>query len=166
MGKQLVDLSRMWALWSAAAAATSLLACQNPAASAAGASPSAAPSSASRNVVNGKVVSAPPLTPAIATSVGLEQLTKPMAREAWFGLTASDGSGLEITNVEIKSVLDGPLAFTELHLYFRNPEARIREGKFRITLPDGAAISRFAMENDRGTTCRIVFDSAALATAA
>ena len=147
MSKQLVDLSRMWALWSAAAAATSLLACQNPAASAAGAAPSASPTASSK-VGKGKVVSAPPLAPAITASVGLEQLTKPMAREAWFGLTASDGSGLEITNVEIKSVLDGPLAFTELHLYFRNPEARIREGKFRITLPDGAAISRFAMEND------------------
>ncbi|MBP9085864.1 MAG: hypothetical protein KBG15_07080 [Kofleriaceae bacterium] len=142
------DLSRLWALWSAAAAATSLLACQNPAASAAGATPTAAPAPAAGQVVNRKVVTAPPLTPASSTLVGFEQLTKPAAREAWFGLTASDGSGLEITNVEVKSVLDGPLAFTELHLYFRNPEARIREGKFRITLPDGAAISRFAMEND------------------
>lgn len=148
MGKQLVDLSRMWALWSAAAAATSLLACQNPAASAAGGTPAPGAAPATSRVVSGNVVSAPPVAPAIATSVGLEQLPKPTAREAWFGLTASDGSGLEITNVEIKSVLDGPLAFTELHLYFRNPEARVREGKFRITLPDGAAISRFAMEND------------------
>ena len=121
-----------------------MLACQNPAASAAGATPAPSPSRAANN----KVANAAPLAPAITTSVGLEQLTKPAAREAWFGLTASDGSGLEITNVEIKSVLDGPLAFTELHLYFRNPEARVREGKFRITLPDGAAISRFAMEND------------------
>lgn len=118
------------------------------AASAAGATPTAAPAPAAGQVVNRKVVTAPPLTPASSTLVGFEQLTKPAAREAWFGLTASDGSGLEITNVEVKSVLDGPLAFTELHSGFRNPEARIREGKFRITLPDGAAISRFAMEND------------------
>src|SRR5262249_12491263 len=42
-------------------------------------------------------------------------------------------------------VLEDPLAFTELHLSFDNPENRTREGTFRIALPRGAAISRFAM---------------------
>jgi hypothetical protein len=63
-------------------------------------------------------------------------------------LTATDGSGLLVTRVEAKAVLQGPLAFTELHLYFHNTEARVREGTFEITLPSGAAVSRFAMEND------------------
>ena len=34
-----------------------------------------------------------------------------------------------------KAVVEGPLAFTELHLYFHNPEDRRREGTFQITLP-------------------------------
>jgi len=61
-------------------------------------------------------------------------------------LTASDGSGLVLTRVDAKAVVQGPLAFTELHLYFHNSEARTREGTFAITLPAGAAVSRFAME--------------------
>ncbi|MDB4952469.1 MAG: hypothetical protein JWO36_38 [Myxococcales bacterium] len=65
-----------------------------------------------------------------------------------WSLTASDGSGLLLTKVEAKAVFEGPLAFTELHLYFHNPEDRRREGTFQITLPQNAAVSRFAMEND------------------
>ncbi len=65
-----------------------------------------------------------------------------------FTLTASDGSGLQVTRIDARAVVQGPLAFTELHLYFRNPEARTREGTFAITLPANAAVSRFAMEID------------------
>jgi hypothetical protein len=60
-------------------------------------------------------------------------------------LTASDGSGLELVSLTADVAIDDPLAFTELHLAFRNPESRVREGRFRITLPSGATISRFAM---------------------
>lgn len=60
-------------------------------------------------------------------------------------LTASDGSGLVLTSLAANTVVEGPLAFTELRLRFHNPESRIREGRFRITLPPDAAISRFAM---------------------
>src|SRR5512139_372342 len=63
-----------------------------------------------------------------------------------FTLTASDGTGLRLTTVDAKAVVEGPLAFTELHLRFSNPEPRVREGTFSITLPPRAAISRFAME--------------------
>jgi tetratricopeptide (TPR) repeat protein len=65
-----------------------------------------------------------------------------------WSLTASDGSGLVLTRVDAKAVVEGPLAFTELQLYFHNPEPRIREGTFAITLPTGAAVSRFAMESN------------------
>jgi outer membrane protein OmpA-like peptidoglycan-associated protein len=85
-----------------------------------------------------------PLTEAAATLT-----TQPVLRDdlsAPFALTASDGSGLAVTRLEAKAVIEGPLAFTELHLYFRNPEPRVREGTFQITLPPRAAISRFAME--------------------
>ncbi len=60
-------------------------------------------------------------------------------------LTASDGAGLELVSLSAQAVIEDPLAFTELHLVFPNPESRVREGRFRITLPEGAAISRFAM---------------------
>ncbi len=68
--------------------------------------------------------------------------------EAPWSLTASDGSGLVMTRIDAKAVFQGPLAFTELHLHFHNPEDRVREGRFQIALPPRAAVSRFAMEND------------------
>ena len=46
-------------------------------------------------------------------------------------LTASDGSGLQLTRVDAKAVVQGPLAFTELHLYFHNPEDRDPRGHVR-----------------------------------
>ncbi|MBM4363890.1 MAG: hypothetical protein FJ104_14515, partial [Deltaproteobacteria bacterium] len=60
-------------------------------------------------------------------------------------LTASDGTGLELVSLSARVVVEDPLAFTELHLVFRNPEARQLEGRFRIGLPSGASVSRFAM---------------------
>jgi len=62
-------------------------------------------------------------------------------------LTASDGTGLQLVRVDAKAVVEGPLAFTELHLYFHNPEDRTLEGRFAITLPARAAVSRLAMEH-------------------
>jgi tetratricopeptide (TPR) repeat protein len=61
-------------------------------------------------------------------------------------LTASDGAGLALVSVRARTVIEDPLAFTELQLTFRNPEPRRREGRFEITLPQRAAISRFAMQ--------------------
>ena len=65
-------------------------------------------------------------------------------------LTASDGTGLELKSYQAKAVLHGPLAFTEVHLTFRNPQERVLEGRFEITLPEGAALSRLAMKNQKG----------------
>ncbi len=67
-----------------------------------------------------------------------------------FTLTASDGSGLRLIGLEARGVVEGPLAMTELHLTFQNPEARTREGTFQITLPQGGAVSRFAMKVGEG----------------
>ncbi|MBX3193430.1 MAG: hypothetical protein KF819_40990, partial [Labilithrix sp.] len=61
-------------------------------------------------------------------------------------LTASDGTGLRLSAMRANAVVEDPLALTELHLTFENPEARILEGTFRITLPQGASLSRFAMK--------------------
>ena len=60
-------------------------------------------------------------------------------------LTSSDGAGLILQSLTARSVIEDPLAFTELRLVFKNPEPRQIEGQFEITLPPGAAISRFAM---------------------
>ena len=87
-------------------------------------------------------VSGVPLPEVVTQTMPLEQIAAPWT------LTASDGSGLVATRVDARAVVQGPLAFTELHLYFANPENRVREGTFAITLPSGAAVSRFAMEND------------------
>jgi hypothetical protein len=65
-------------------------------------------------------------------------------------LTASDGTGLALVALEADGVLQPPLAFTELHLTFENPRDQRIEGRFRIALPPGAALSRFAMKNDGG----------------
>ncbi|MBL8606101.1 MAG: hypothetical protein JNL38_02225, partial [Myxococcales bacterium] len=61
-------------------------------------------------------------------------------------LTASDGSGLRLVSMSARASVHDPLAFTELRLVFENPEDRVREGTFRITLPQGASLSRFAMK--------------------
>lgn len=60
-------------------------------------------------------------------------------------LTGTDGEGLQLVSIEAQVIVQEPLAFTELHLRFRNPELRLREGTFEITLPPSAALSRFAM---------------------
>jgi len=61
-------------------------------------------------------------------------------------LTASDGSGLTLAELRASAVVEGPLAFTEVHLAFDNPENRVREGTFKIVLPQGASLGRFAMK--------------------
>jgi hypothetical protein len=69
-----------------------------------------------------------------------------LAQEPPVGLTASDGTGLKLVKLDAQAVVDGPLAFTEMHLAFENPEDRVLEGTFRITLPHGASLGRFAMK--------------------
>ena len=77
-------------------------------------------------------------------------------------LTASDGAGLDLLSLAADAVVKDPLAFTELHLTFRNPEQRVREGRFRITLPAGATVSRFAMRiGDRWQEGEVVEQRAA-----
>ncbi|HTM20687.1 MAG TPA: VIT domain-containing protein, partial [Kofleriaceae bacterium] len=73
-----------------------------------------------------------------------------MEQTAPLSLTSSDGTGLQLRSLDARAVVEGPLAFTELHLAFANPEDRQIEGRFAITLPPGAAISRLAMKIDTG----------------
>lgn len=66
--------------------------------------------------------------------------------DAPFSLTTPDGTGLSLVGLDARAVVDGPLAFTELRLTFQNPHPRTIEGHFKVTMPDDAAISRFAMK--------------------
>ncbi len=70
--------------------------------------------------------------------------------EAPISLTADDGTGLVLESLKAKAVIEGPLAFTELHMRFRNPLPRRLEGRFQITLPEGASVSRLAMRMKDG----------------
>ncbi len=70
--------------------------------------------------------------------------------EAPISLTADDGTGLVLESLKAKAVIEGPLAFTELHMRFRNPLHRRLEGRFQITLPEGASVSRLAMRMKDG----------------
>lgn len=83
---------------------------------------------------------------ATAAQAQLKIATGQEAVESPFSLTAADGTGLELVSLEARAVVDGPLAFSEVHLTFENPQPRVMEGHFKVTMPDGAAISRFAME--------------------
>ncbi|HEY0138493.1 MAG TPA: VIT domain-containing protein, partial [Nannocystis sp.] len=68
------------------------------------------------------------------------------AGRAPVSLTASDGTGLRLVSLKARAVVEEPLAFTELHLVFENPNDRTIEGRFEIDMPPGAAISRFSMK--------------------
>ncbi len=60
-------------------------------------------------------------------------------------LTSGEGHELALARLHARAHLEGPLALTELRLTFHNDEARVREGRFTVTLPDGASVSRWAM---------------------
>ena len=61
-------------------------------------------------------------------------------------LTASDGTGLAMESLRVRTVIEGPIAFTELKMAFHNPRKREIEGRFEIVLPDGASVARLAMK--------------------
>ena len=63
-----------------------------------------------------------------------------------YQLTSSDGTGLRLSEYRSRTVIDDPIAFTEIDLTFENPETRTLEGHFEVRLPVSASLSRFAME--------------------
>ncbi len=75
-------------------------------------------------------------------------IPKPSVEQSPFGLSASDGTGLKLLELTAQAVVEQPLAFTEIRLVFENPLNRTLEGTFRMTLPEHASISRFAMRID------------------
>jgi len=57
-----------------------------------------------------------------------------------------DGQELILEDLSARAAIHGMLSLTELELRFRNPQSRRIEGRFTCTLPQNAAISRFAKE--------------------
>ena len=78
--------------------------------------------------------------------VGAPAIRFSMKPEPTLALTASDGTGLRLAAMTAQAVVDGSVAFTELRLTFDNPESRTLEGRFKIALPSGASLQRFAMK--------------------
>ena len=95
---------------------------------------------------NAKIQDTPRIQTVPVTPQRELRFEKSSSKSAPVSLTAADGTGLQLLTYDVRAVLQGPLAFTELRLTFLNPENRVREGHFEITLPPGAAISRFAMK--------------------
>ena len=87
-----------------------------------------------------------PIAPADLSSQ-LLHLEASQRKDAPLSLTSSEGVGLQLKRLGAATVVQGPLAFTELHLSFANPQDRTLEGRFELALPSGAAISRLAMYN-------------------
>ncbi len=85
-----------------------------------------------------------------AESVRLAAMQYPAIKDAPaiapISLTADDGTGLVLEALDARAVIEGPLAFTELHMRFRNPLSRVLEGRFQVTLPAGASVSRLSMK--------------------
>jgi tetratricopeptide (TPR) repeat protein len=98
----------------------------------------------------GRGQTAPLKVPEKVLAIAFDDIPSQVAATVPLSLTASDGSGLKLVSLQARAVLDDPVAFTELHLSFENPSDRVMEGTFSIVLPQGAAISRFAMKNDAG----------------
>ncbi len=96
----------------------------------------------------------PPVTPSLGLAgssaseldLGAPAIRFALKEEPLLGLTASDGTGLRLASLNAQAVVDGSVAFTELRLAFDNPESRTLEGRFRIALPSGASLQRFAMK--------------------
>lgn len=61
-------------------------------------------------------------------------------------LSDTDGQGLILEELSVRTAVEGMLSLTELDLRFRNPKPRRIEGRFSCTLPANATISRFAKE--------------------
>jgi hypothetical protein len=59
-------------------------------------------------------------------------------------LLARDGTDLPLVALEVRGAVEDPLAFTELHLEFENPEPRPLDANLRVRLPSNARVTRFA----------------------
>jgi tetratricopeptide (TPR) repeat protein len=78
--------------------------------------------------------------------------SEPVEKKSFHGepvaLRAHNGVRLPLRTMEVRGEIEGPLAFTEMHLEFANPEPKTLEGNLEIVLPARARPARFAYEFD------------------
>ncbi len=72
-------------------------------------------------------------------------------------LSTPEGEGLKLLSVAVESLVEGPLAVTELRLAFDNPWHSHPLARFDMALPAGAAVTRFATRcGDRWDEAEVV----------
>jgi len=59
-------------------------------------------------------------------------------------MLSRDGTDFPLLSLEVRGTVEDPLAFTELHLEFENPEPRPLDATFEVRLPAQARVTRFA----------------------
>jgi hypothetical protein len=59
-------------------------------------------------------------------------------------MTSRDGTDLPLISLEVRGTVEDPLAFTELHLEFENPEPRPLDATLELRLPPLARVTRVA----------------------
>jgi tetratricopeptide (TPR) repeat protein len=97
--------------------------------------------------VSARPVAGPrPGPPALAAARAPVADTEAAPLPSPISLSDPDGQALTLRSLSAKVAVDGPLSLTELELRFTNPTDRRIEGRFALTLPDGATISRWAKE--------------------
>ena len=70
------------------------------------------------------------------------------ARSLPIELLARGGEVIPLRVLEVRGEVEGPLAFTELHLEFENSDPRTQEAVLEMVLPTRAKLARFAIAND------------------
>jgi tetratricopeptide (TPR) repeat protein len=91
----------------------------------------------------------PSRTQAITGRVGAEPPTRTTRDETPvppITFADPDGQELILEELSVRTAIHGMLSLTEVELRFRNPQDRRIEGRFTCTLPQNAAISRFAKD--------------------
>ncbi len=92
------------------------------------------------------VTAAEPIVQPRAFSLQFDTASARSQQAPAYQLTTSDGTGLRLVSLNARVAIEDPLALTELHFVFENPQPRTIEGRFELEMPKGAAISRFAMK--------------------
>lgn len=60
-------------------------------------------------------------------------------------MVSRDGIDFPLVSLEVRGTVEDPLAFTELHLEFENPEPRAIDATLQVRLPPTAQVTRFAV---------------------
>ncbi|MFO7566183.1 MAG: VIT domain-containing protein [Enhygromyxa sp.] len=73
----------------------------------------------------------------------LEPPARPIDRRP-IRMVSRDGTDFPLVSLEVRGTVEDPLAFTELHLEFENPEPRPLDATLQVRLPPEARVTRFA----------------------